>query len=1152
MKIFLLIITLLSFTCYSQNPNSYGPIIPLTPNAASLGKFGDTQIGLYTGQPNVSIPLYTINYPTLTVPISLTYSYSGLKVEEYPSWVGAGWSLDATGVITRQTRSLPDESPKGYNGGNSMGQTVSAFINAGAVASDPVFATFLTGVKDGVNDTEPDMFVFHFPGYSGKFFFDQTQCGTADKIATVIPHQNIRIKAHFNYTSTHNTKIGAIQNFEITDEKGNRFVFAVLEEGAADREDSADSGVAREDFGNAWYLSSIHDPFNNTITYQYGSRTLDNPPTLREEIIVPYEPVGTPKYYLSTARESILQKITFRSGGSGSTDNIEFIENTLVREDWDSELWKPGTTAERPKSLATVRVTVNNQVIKEFDFTYSYFGNNARLRLDKVQEKNGLLTKPSYKFTYKNYYKFPQIGNKQDLFSQDHWGFYTGTPSSTLLPPYSNTLVDGTPIIINGNLRTPNSEAAGAGILTMMEYPTGGFTSFEYEPNDYFGGPPEGIDSFNPCAGTFEKVKESQVTLDRNIDPIGVSSKEAITTYTVLEGTCAKVTVSLSISGCNESEAFVSLKSTDPTKPAYISIRLSQMLGYASEGLYGPNEVFKIPAGQYELYAVAEDPVFCVNNRSNKAYISLETAETGGVGGGNRIAGGLRVAKLTDCPSGPCTGCVSKYFTYKDINEPTNSSGLLLNAPIYFYPQRYLITTTGLNVVNVLGQAITASSLVPIATARGAAVGYTYVSVREEADGSKGESVYRFTSAQGYPDEGTVLYPFPPREDNDWKRGAQIFRKDYADHAGVKSLVSSQETLNGFVTSYTNGGREIGIKFGNRIVNLDFPGTAYVLSDFWFVPYSIKSGWRKVDLQMNTTYEGNKQFQTITNNTYGPINLQVVRSDFTDSEGRFLSTTYKYKDDVASIAGLTPGEITGIQACPDKTAVIEQQQLRQTSMASTATSVVSTSRSIYNGAELKKVMSSLENNPLEDQVTISNYDSYGNVLSLITREGVRKSYIYGYNFVYPIAEVVNAAHTDIFATGFEETGTLYPNAHSGVRVSDGASFTFPVSFTPANLPGMVMTYWYWNGSTWNFSGEVPYTTTITTPGTKIDQVRAYPKGSFMTTYAYDPGVGLISKTDVNNLTEFYEYDALGRVTAIRDDKKKALKTFEYHYKREGQ
>ncbi len=1171
MKAFLLIISLISVGCYSQNPNSYGPIIPLTPNAASLGKFGDTQIGLYTGQPNISIPLYSINYPTLTVPISLTYSYSGLKVEEYPSWVGTGWTLNATGVITRQTRSLMDESINGFNGQTQKGQAVNAYITdylatQGNLNPDwPAFYTrnqaFLTGVKDGNYDTEPDMFVFHFPGGSGKFFFDQTQCGTVDKIAIPIPHQNLKIKAHFNYSAVHSTKIGAIENFEITDEKGNIFVFSVLEEGAAERLE-IDGGTVSESFGNAWYLSSIRDPFNNRITYQYGSRMMDNPPTVREDIIVPYEPVrGPAKYYKSKASEAILQKITFRAGGGGSTDNIEFIESVAVRDDWNSALWYPlpDAPAERPKSLAGIKITINNQLIKEYEFTYSYFGDNARLRLDKVQEKNETLTKPPYRFSYNNWYKFPRIGNKEDIFSQDHWGFYTGVINETLLPPYYNTLTDGTPIIINGNFRTPNPDAAAAGMLTNIEYPTGGFTSFEYEPNDYYGGPPQGVESFNPCAGTFQKVKENQVTLDRNTiyAPSGdvfLQDKEVSVIYTVTEPTCARISVALSISGCNESEAYAVLRSTNSLSLNYVSVRWNLSQGFVSDGLYGSNEIFPLPAGEYELMVRVEDPVVCTTNKTNRAYISLETTQSGSgeYGPGNRTAGGMRVAKLTDCPAGPCSGCISKYFSYKDIYSPTNSSGVLINAPIYFYPQAYLINPVSGPPVVGQGQAITASSLVPIASAQGSTIGYNYVTVREESDDAKGETIYRFTTASGYPDVGSVKYPFPPRIDNDWRRGVQVSRLDYAMKAGVKSIISDQQKILSFFTTYTNGNAPIGLKFGNKLVNLDFPGIPYVLTDYWFEPYSIDVGWTGVGQQVNISYEGTKEFRTTTSNTYGQNHLQVVKSDFIDSEGRLLSTTFKYKDDAASVVGLTLTELTGILACPDKTAVIEQQQLRQTSLSSSSTSVVSTTRSIYSGAELKKVMSSLESNPLEDMVTILSYDSYGNVLSLLNREGIKKSYIYGYNSVYPIAEVINATHTDIFATGFEETGTFFLNAHSGVRVSDGASFIFPVSFTPGNLPNMVMTYWYWNGTTWNFSGEVPYTTTITTPGTKIDQVRAYPKGALMTTYAYDPGVGVISKTDVNNITEFYEYDDLGRVTAIRDDKGKVLKTFEYHYKREGQ
>src|SRR5450432_1589445 len=57
-------------------------VLPPSPNAASLGKFGDIPLGAYTGLPNVAIPLYTMNVGKFSLPISLNYHSGGLKVEE--------------------------------------------------------------------------------------------------------------------------------------------------------------------------------------------------------------------------------------------------------------------------------------------------------------------------------------------------------------------------------------------------------------------------------------------------------------------------------------------------------------------------------------------------------------------------------------------------------------------------------------------------------------------------------------------------------------------------------------------------------------------------------------------------------------------------------------------------------------------------------------------------------------------------------------------------------------------------------------------------------------------------------------------------------------------------------------------------------------
>src|SRR5688572_22137485 len=76
-------------------------IVPPSPDAASLGKYGEMPVDKSTGVPQISVPLCEIKTPRFTLPITLSYHASGIKVDEVASWVGTGWSLNAGGVITR-------------------------------------------------------------------------------------------------------------------------------------------------------------------------------------------------------------------------------------------------------------------------------------------------------------------------------------------------------------------------------------------------------------------------------------------------------------------------------------------------------------------------------------------------------------------------------------------------------------------------------------------------------------------------------------------------------------------------------------------------------------------------------------------------------------------------------------------------------------------------------------------------------------------------------------------------------------------------------------------------------------------------------------------------------------------------------------------
>lgn len=86
---------------------------PPPPGAAGLGKYGDIPVSEYTGIPSITIPLYELKGRDLTLPILLSYHASGLKVDETSSFVGAGWSLNAGGAITRSINGLTDFESKG-------------------------------------------------------------------------------------------------------------------------------------------------------------------------------------------------------------------------------------------------------------------------------------------------------------------------------------------------------------------------------------------------------------------------------------------------------------------------------------------------------------------------------------------------------------------------------------------------------------------------------------------------------------------------------------------------------------------------------------------------------------------------------------------------------------------------------------------------------------------------------------------------------------------------------------------------------------------------------------------------------------------------------------------------------------------------------
>ena len=147
----------------SAQDNTYSKVSIVSPTAASLAKYADIPVSNHTGIPNIDIPIYIVKEGSLSLPVSLSYHASGIKVIEAASWVGTGWSLNAGGVITRSVQGVPDEKHTGVvdnESGHFSDYGYNSYFYTGIQPGTE--ASFRSGIKDG----EPDLFFFNFGPFS--------------------------------------------------------------------------------------------------------------------------------------------------------------------------------------------------------------------------------------------------------------------------------------------------------------------------------------------------------------------------------------------------------------------------------------------------------------------------------------------------------------------------------------------------------------------------------------------------------------------------------------------------------------------------------------------------------------------------------------------------------------------------------------------------------------------------------------------------------------------------------------------------------------------------------------------------------------------------------------------------------------------------
>ncbi|MCG8326292.1 MAG: hypothetical protein MI974_01345, partial [Chitinophagales bacterium] len=508
--------------------NLIGDVTMPTPNAAALGKYTDIPVSYYTGVPNISIPIHTVKEGPLSLPVSLSYHASGIKVGEPASWVGLGWSLSAGGMIARTVQGIEDEGLGVGNGNGYLESPPASHPQCGSAnGTEP---DFYHQIGDGHQDGEPDIFSFNFAGYSGKFYFNSSG------EYVLIPKQDILIEYEMNGSGE-----DELYQFILTTPDGVKYYFGTTSEDnflAIDRTKIASLSLAGP---SAWYLRKVesHDGLHEIVLYYnedipvnngfngyeyYGYKNLRQ----RNSVEGATPPISGANPFFTQFYATGSRLTSIRT--SSNLETVTFTPQNTDREDLGVHY--ANGSSKNVKALDEISIASGNYC-KKFKFRYDYFEDkklpsqfgteeNKRLQLLSVQELScdKSIEIPAYTFDYEEQF----VGGESYLPNRlskaiDHWGFYNGAYGNNAtfttyeynIPPIENyyevnigaasvapgQLNQSVALDANGDAlfhysyggksdRESNENSMQLGILKQINYPTGGYHKFEYEANTYY------------------------------------------------------------------------------------------------------------------------------------------------------------------------------------------------------------------------------------------------------------------------------------------------------------------------------------------------------------------------------------------------------------------------------------------------------------------------------------------------------------------------------------------------------------------------------------------------------------------------------------------------------------------------------------------
>lgn len=510
----------------------------MSPEAASLGKYGAFQVSEYSGAANISIPLYTVKSGDVSFPITLYYDATGIKVEQDATMVGLGWNLSYGGMISHivcgedDFREYPGFSfrqdwwkeqkenlkykyqelpfwlePRATVNGFVLGwdEITFGYIDLereGRIVSD-LRTTLFAGMSKG-NDV-PDVFQANFCGHNISFAIDKRTGGSNGQYPIIVLNNNSR-KYNISYKTDgiSGERTGYPSSFVITDDKGINYCFEAKRENVL------------QGFGvDSYYLTKIYGPDGEkgkskvefyydtqevNLVDAYTTRIKNHKPTAQRVYdkfndIIPNSTCNSlvSNYMLSLTNTSSVEIACGRNGHFFKVYPKKITTNSETIEFKTSE---KGTRSDLPYAsyISGITITPNTGgTPRNIRFAYDYFNETpAAKEVGSYSHKRLKLTNvtiddQNYEFEYDESIKLPSFAS----YSKDYWGYYNGAnPNDTKFvgcsPAYtiSNGVVSSVEHL-DGSNRLASEKLCKVGMLKKITYPTGGYALYEFEANRF-------------------------------------------------------------------------------------------------------------------------------------------------------------------------------------------------------------------------------------------------------------------------------------------------------------------------------------------------------------------------------------------------------------------------------------------------------------------------------------------------------------------------------------------------------------------------------------------------------------------------------------------------------------------------------------------